>query len=327
MNRFETSRRAFVVAAAAALPLGFAVAAAPVAYPSGPIRIVVPYPAGGATDVLARLVAQDLQTAWNTTVIVENKPGASGNIGGLQVVKSPADGHTVMMGITALAQLPAMMKMPFDPQKDLVPVIEVARSQSLFVIPADSLAADLRQFIALAKANPNRYSYGSYGNGTSSHIQGELLKMQAGLDIVHVPYKGSAPLITDLLGGQVTSAFLDAASIAPHLKSGKLKVLAVTGDKRSRLVPGVATMAELGFKDFEPMGWFGMFMPAGTPAPVVSKLAAEAARILRQPQAHARVEGLGLMPVGNTPQEFARTVRSDSALYGRIIKAANIRIE
>jgi tripartite-type tricarboxylate transporter receptor subunit TctC len=323
MNQFRNKRRA-LLAGIAALPWGLA-GAQPA--PGGPIRIVVPYPAGGATDALARLIAQDLQAAWSTSVIVENKPGASGNIGAQQVVRAPPDGLTVLMSITALIQLPSLTKMPFDPLKDLVPVIEVARSQSMLVVPADSLASNLRQFIALAKTNPRRFSNGSFGTGTSSHIQGELLKMQTGIDVVHVPYKGSAPLITDLLGGQVTSAFVDSASIAPHLKSGKLRVLGVTGTRRNRLVPEVPTMAEQGFKDFEPVGWFGMFMPAGTPAPVVNKFSAEVARILRQPQAQAKVEGLGLTPVGNTPQEFARTVRSDYGLYARIIKAANIRID
>ncbi|HSV45787.1 MAG TPA: tripartite tricarboxylate transporter substrate binding protein [Ramlibacter sp.] len=324
MDRTTLTRRSFA-GTVAALP--WALAAAQPAYPSGPIHIIVPYPAGGATDTLARLVAQDLQATWSTPVVVENKPGGSGNIGGQLVAKAAPDGRTVLMGITALAQLPSLMTMPFDPLKDLAPLVEVARSQSLLVVPADSLASDMRQFVALAKANPRKYSYGSYGNGTSSHLQGELFKLQTGVDIVHVPYKGSAQLITDLLGGQVSASFVDSGSIAAHLKSGKLKILAVTGNRRSPLVPDVQTMTELGFKDFEPMGWFGMFMPAGTPAAVVNKFAAAAARIVRQPQAQARIQGLGLIPVGNTPPEFARTVRSDSALYGRIIKAANIRIE
>jgi tripartite-type tricarboxylate transporter receptor subunit TctC len=325
MSSHKTSRRAFV-AAAAALPFGFAAAQAK--YPSAPIHIVVPYPAGGATDTLARLIAHDMEIAWGGNVIVENKPGASGNIGGQFVAKAPPDGYTVLMGITALVQLPAMMaKMPFNPLKDLIPLIEVARSNSFLVVPSDFLAANFRQFVAIAKASPQRYSYGSYGNGTSAHIQGELLKMQAGLDIVHVPYKGSAPLIADLLGGQITAGFVDAATLSPHLKSARLRVLAATGAQRSRLLPDVPTFAELGFKDFEPYGWFGMFMPAGTPSAVVTKFSDEAARILKQPQNKARIEALGLSPVGNTPQEFARTVRGDSALYARIIKAANITIE
>jgi tripartite-type tricarboxylate transporter receptor subunit TctC len=325
MDTTKTSRRAFV-AAAAALP--FAGAFAQAKYPGGPIRIVVPYPAGGATDTLARLIAQDMQAAWGGSVIVENKPGASGNIGGQFVAKAPPDGLTVLMGITAIIQLPAMLsKMPFDPLKDLVPVIEVARSNSFLVVPEASLAGNFRQFVAIAKANPGRYSYGSYGNGTSAHIQGELLKMQAGLDIVHVPYKGSAPLLVDLLGGQVTAGIVDAATLAPHLKTGKLRVLAATGTQRSRLLPDVPTFAEMGFKDFEPYGWFGMFMPAGAPPAVVTKFSGEVARILAQPQNKARIEGLGLTPVGNNPQEFARTVKGDSALYGTIIKAANIRMD
>lgn len=325
MSSHKTSRRAFV-AAAAALP--FAIAAAQPAYPSGPIRIVVPYPAGGATDTLARLIAQEVQTAWGGSVIVDNRPGASGTIGGQLVAKAPPDGHTVLMGITALVQLPAMMsKMPFNPMKDLVPVIEVARSNSFLVVPAESLAANFRQFVAITKANPRRYSYGSYGNGTSAHIQGELLKMQAGLDILHVPYKGAAPLVVDLLGGQVTAGFVDAATLAPYLKTGKLRAIAATGAQRSRLLPEVPTFSELGFKDFEPYGWFGMFMPAGTSPAVVTKFSDEAARVLKAPQHKAKVEALGLTPVGNKPQEFARTVTDDAVLYARIIKAARISIE
>lgn len=325
MARTLIRRRTFVVAAAA---LPFAQASAQGAYPSGPIRIVVPYPAGGATDVLARLIATEMQQSWSNPVIVDNKPGASGNIGGTFVAKAPADGHTVLMGITAIIQLPALVpKMPFDPLKDLIPITEVARSNSFLVVPTDSIASNLRQWVAITKTNPRRYSYGSFGNGTSSHIQGELLKLQTGADITHVPYKGSAPLITDLLGGQLASAFVDSASLAPHLKGGRVRVLASTGPRRSRLLPDVPTFQELGFKDFEPLGWFGMFMPAGTPRPIVDKFSGEAARILKTPAATARVEGLGLGPVGNTPAEFASTVKNDAALYARIIKAANIRME
>jgi tripartite-type tricarboxylate transporter receptor subunit TctC len=325
MDRTMLRRRA-LVAAAATLP--FVRAAAQGAYPNGPIRIVVPYPAGGATDVLARMIAQDMQQSWNNPVVVDNKPGASGNIGGTLVAKAAPDGHTVLMSITAIVQLPALLsKMPFDPLKDLIPLTEVARSNSFLVVPADSIAGNLRQWVAITKTNPRRYSYGSYGNGTSSHIQGELLKLQTGADITHVPYKGAAPLINDLLGGQLASAFVDAASLAPHLKGGRVRVLASTGPRRSRLLPDVPTFTEMGFKDFEPLGWFGMFMPAGTPRAVVDKFSAEAARILKQPAAISRVEGLGLTPVGNTPAEFAATIRNDAALYARIIKAANIRME
>lgn len=319
--------RRHLLGAAAALAAGPVLAQA--AYPSKPVRIVVPYPAGGATDTLARLVAAGLQAAWGQQVTVENKPGASGLIGGDLVAKSPPDGSTVLMGITAIIQLPAMKpKLPFDPIKDLIPLTEVARSNSFLTVPASLPVQNLKEFVAHVKAHPKTTTFGSYGNGTSAHIQGSLLNMQAGLDMVHVPYKGSAPLITDAIGGQVTAAFIDAASLAPHLKGGKLKVLAVTGSQRNKqLAPDTPTMLELGFKDFEPYGWFGMFMPAGTPADIVNKFATEAARVLRAPENTQRIEGLGLAPVGNTPQQFAKTVRDDAALYERIIRAADIRID
>ncbi len=293
-----------------------------------PIRIIVPYPAGGATDMLGRLVAMHVQSAWNTNVVVENKPGASGTIGGDMVAKAAPDGLTVLMSIVALVQLPWMTsKIPFDPQEDLVPVIEVARSSSMLCVPSSMPVKNVKEFIALMKANPGKHSFGSYGIGTSAHIQGSLLNMQAGLDLVHVPYKGSAPLVTDMLGGQLSSAFIDAATLTPHLKTGKIRVLAVTGSRRNQVVPEVMTMAEHGYKDFEPYGWFGMFMPAGTPRDVVAKFNAEAARALHAPEATARIQALGLSVVGNSPQEFERTVRDDAALYGRIIRAANIRLD
>lgn len=319
------NRRA-IVGALAAAPL----AAGPLAAwaQPQPIRIIVPYPAGGATDMLGRLVATHIQSAWNTSVVVENKPGASGTIGGDMVAKAAPDGLTVLMSIVALVQLPWMTsKVPFDPQKDLVPVIEVARSSSMLCVPTSMPVKDLKEFVALMKANPGKHSFGSYGIGTSAHIQGSLLNMQAGLDLVHVPYKGSAPLVTDMLGGQLSAAFIDAATLTPHLKTGKIRVLAVTGSRRNQVVPEVKTMAEHGYKDFEPYGWFGMFMPAGTPPAVVAKFNAEAARALHAPEATKRIESLGLAVVGNSPEEFSRTVREDAALYGRIIRAANIRLD
>ncbi|HEU0199815.1 MAG TPA: tripartite tricarboxylate transporter substrate binding protein [Burkholderiaceae bacterium] len=303
-------------------------AAQSTSYPHQMIKIVVPYPAGGATDSLARMIATKLHEAWGQSVIVDNKPGASGTIGNAAVAKAAPDGYTVLLGITAIVQAPPLMpNLPYDVLKDLQPVTEVARASSVFAVPTDSPAANLKDFVALVKANPSKYNFGSYGAGTSSHIQGALLNLQAGLDMAHVPYKGAAPLVNDLLGGQLTAAFVDSATASPHLKSGKFKVLAVTGANRNKLLPDVPTFQELGYHSFEPYGWFGLFMPAGVPADVLKKFSAEAMRVLGMPDVVARIEAMGLTPVGNTPEEFARTVKNDAALYAKIIKDTKITLQ
>jgi len=316
------ARRAFAaLLAAPALALAQATG-----YPSQPVRIVVPYPPGGATDTLARVLAGKLQESWNQTVIVDNKPGASGTIGNDAVAKSAPDGYTVLLAITAIVQLPAMKpKLPYDVMKDLQPLAQVASTNSVLLVPPTTPANTLKEFIALAKANPGKYNFGSYGVGTSSHIQGSLLNLQAGLDLMHVPYKGAAPLLQDLKGGQLSSAFIDMATASPHLAG--FKALAVTGAQRNRNLPQVPTFAELGFHSFEPVGWFGVFMPAGVPAPVAGKFAAEVNRILRQPDVVARIEALGMAPGKLSTEEFTRVVHSDAQVYAKIIKDANIQLD
>jgi tripartite-type tricarboxylate transporter receptor subunit TctC len=242
------------------------------------------------------------------------------------VAKAPRDGHTILLGITAIVQVQSLMpKLPYDALKDLQPLVQVASTNSIFVVPASAPASTLKEFIAAAKANPGRLNYGSYGMGTSSHIQGSLLNLQAGLDLTHVPYKGAAPLLTDLRGGQLSSAFIDMATARPHLEY--LKVLAATGTRRNKTLPNVPTFAELGFQSFEPVGWFGLFMPTGVPASITDKFTAEATRILHLPDVVARIEQLGMTPGELKGEEFARVVKSDAAVYARIIKDANIRME
>jgi tripartite-type tricarboxylate transporter receptor subunit TctC len=295
-------------------------------YPSQPLRIVVPYPPGGATDTLARIVATKLLESWRQTVIVENKPGASGTLGNDMVAKAPRDGHTILLAITAIVQVQSLMpKLPYDALKDLQPLVQVASTNSVFFVPTSEHAGTLKEFIAAAKANPGKLNYGSYGMGTSSHIQGSLLNLQAGLDLTHVPYKGAAPLLQDLRGGQLSSAFIDMATARPHLEY--MKALAVTGPKRNKALPNVPTFAELGFHSFEPVGWFGLFTPSGVPAPIVAKFTAEASRILHLPDVVARIEALGMTPGELKGDEFTRVVKSDAAVYARIIKDANIRLE
>jgi len=321
--KISTVRRLCLAAAAA-----FAFAAPAFAqgnYPSQPLKLVVPYPAGGATDALGRMIGQKLQEAWGQTTIVENKPGAGGTIGNQLVARAPADGHTILIGITALIQQPPLMeKLPYDPLKDFAPVTQIARSPSLFVVPLDSPAKSLKDFVAMVKAKPGTYNFGTYGAGTSAHIQGALLNMQAGIDLVHVPFQGSAPLLTNIIGSQVASAFIDSASARPQLKS--MRVLAVTGTQRMPSLPEVPTLAELGYHSFEPYGWFGAFVPAATPAPVVRKLSEEIDRILRLPEVAAKIEGLGLQQAGGKPEDFQKILRTDAAIYAKIIKEANIRL-
>jgi tripartite-type tricarboxylate transporter receptor subunit TctC len=318
-------RRLCIAAGLAALLAAPAPALAQTAYPSQQLKLVVPYPAGGATDTLARTVGQKLQEAWSQPAVVENRPGAGGTIGNGFVAKAPADGHTMLIAITALIQQPSLMeKLPYDPLKDFAPVTMIARSPSMLAVPLDSPAKDLKSFIAMVKASPGKHNFGSYGAGTSSHIQGALLNMQAGIDLVHVPFQGAAPLVTNLVGGQLASAFIDSASARPHLKS--MRPLAVTGTQRMPGLPDVPTFAELGYHSFDPYGWFGVFVPAATPAPVVHKLADEIDRILRLPEVTAKIEALGLQVGGGKPEEFQKMVRGDAAIYAKIIKDANIRL-
>jgi tripartite-type tricarboxylate transporter receptor subunit TctC len=314
-------RRAFVAA-------GLALSVLPALaqnYPAQPIKLIVPYPAGGATDTLARTIALKLQEAWMQPALVENRPGASGTIGNNFVAKAPADGYTVLVAITALVQQPAMMdKLPYDPVKDLAAVSMIARSPSMLAVPLSSPAKNLKEFVELAKSNKGKMNFGSYGAGTSSHIQGALLNIQAGLDLVHVPFQGAAPLLVNLVGGQLTSAFIDSASARPQLKN--IRPLAVTGTSRMPGLPDVPTFVELGYHSFDPYGWFGMFLPANTPAPIVQKLSDEVNRILKLPDVTAKIEGLGLQVAGSKPDDFAKTVRAEAGLYTKIIKDANIQL-
>jgi len=294
-------------------------------YPAQTIKLIVPYPAGGATDTLARTLGQKLQESWGQNVIVENRPGAAGTIGNSAVVRAPADGYTVLIGITALVQQPSLMdKLPYDPLKDLSAVTMIARSPSMLAVPLSSPAKTLKDFVALVKAQPGKHNFGSYGAGTSSHIQGALLNLQAGLDLVHVPFQGAAPLVTNLVGGQLSAAFIDSASARAQLS--QMRPLAVTGTARMPGLADVPTFGELGYHSFEPYGWFGAFVPAATPAALTNKLGDEIDRILRLPDVSARIEALGLQVAGGKPHDFQKLVRSDATLYAKIIKDANIRL-
>ncbi|MFO1327388.1 MAG: tripartite tricarboxylate transporter substrate binding protein [Rubrivivax sp.] len=296
------------------------------AFPTGPIKFVVPFTPGGATDLVGRLLATRLQEAWGQSVVVENRPGASGMIGTEQVARAPADGHTVLVAITTHIQNPSIFaKVPYDPIKDFEPVSQICLSYLVLVVRPDFPARDLKEFVALVKANPGKYSFGSFGTASSSHIVGEGFARQAGLDMAHVPYKGSAPMTSDLLGGQVPCAFADVSTATPHIAAGKLRPLVVSGERRAPLLATVPTLLESGYKGFEALGWVGVLLPARTPRPIVDKYSKEMVRIVKLPEVRARLYEQTLMPVGDNAESFARTLKRDMALWKQIVTLAGIK--
>ena len=320
----KTFTRRMALATLSLALLGAAGAQAQTAYPSQPIKFIVPYPAGGATDVLARMVAQKMQDSWQQTVVVENKPGAGGTIGNNLVAKAPADGYTVLFGIVALVQQMTLMKLPYDPIKDFAPISRVAITPAVFAASTTLPVNNLAELIKLVKANPGKYSFGTYGPGTSAHLQGELLNMQSGMDLLHIPYQGAAPLVTAMLGGQLSTAFMDAGSSRQHFP--KFKLLGVTGSERLSWLSNVPTLKEQGLHSFEPLGWFGMFLPVATPKPVVDKFSLEIQRILKLPDVREKIESMGLVPGGESQDQFAQVMKSDAEVYARIIRDAKISL-
>ena len=298
-------------------------------YPNKPLRFIVPYPAGGGTDIIARLVGTKLTEAWGQQVVVENRAGASGILGNDLVAKSAPDGYTVLIGITTLVQMPHLNpKLPYDVFKDFTPVAQLALSSNLFAVPANSPANSLKEFIALARADTQKFgSYGTFGAGTTSHLHGELFNLQTGLKLAQIPYKGGAPLATDLMGGQVPSGLIDLTSARAHLTSGRMKFLAISGTRRYVALPEVPTFAEQGLKDFEASGWFGMFLPGNAPREVTAKLGAEVARILKLPDVQTRIGDIGLQMVDTSPEAFAAAMKRDFEVWGRVVREAQIKLE
>jgi tripartite-type tricarboxylate transporter receptor subunit TctC len=297
------------------------------AYPSRRITFVVPYPAGGATDVLARLLANKLQESWKQTVLVENKSGGGGVIGNDYVAKAQPDGYTVLIGITQIIQAPSLVsKLPYDVFKDLAPVTQIALSTIVLVVPEQQPIKSVKELIEYAKANPGK-PYGTFGNATTSHLYGELLKKNAGIDMTHVPYRGSAPLTNDLLNNTVTSAFQDLTTASAQIKAGKLRALAVGGEQRRKALPDVPTMGELGYPGFEIEGWLGVFVPAATPKEIVKKLSDELARIIASPEGIAGIETLSLVPVGGSAETFEKVLRRDYEKWADVVKATGVKGE
>lgn len=314
-----------LIALAAACGMGSAHAQDP--YPSKPIRVVVPYPAGGGTDIIARMIGLQLSQRLGQPVVVENKPGASGMLGNDTVAKAPGDGYTVLMGITAVVQIPALYKKVPYKLSDLTPVSQIAKSADLLMVPRSTGVTTLQQFVDKAKATPGTLNFASYGNATSSHMNGERFKQKAGIDITHVPFQGSGPEMAALLGGQVTLAFVDATAAYPHIKSDKVNILAITGAQRHPALPQVPTMTESGYPGLEANGWFGMFVPASTPKPIVDKLGAEVSAIVKSPELHKRLTEMGLIAVGSLPEAFKVQVEKDAEHWKNVAEAAKISMD
>jgi tripartite-type tricarboxylate transporter receptor subunit TctC len=302
-------------------------AAAADVYPSRRITLVIPYPAGGATDVLGRLLANKLSEAWKTTVVVENKSGGGGVVGNDFVAKAQPDGYTVLLAITQIIQAPSLVdKLPYDVFKDLTPVTQAALSTIVLVVPEQQPFKSVKELVDYAKANPGK-PYGTFGNATTSHLYGELLKKVANIDMTHIPYRGSAPLTNDLLANTVTSAFQDLTTASAQIKAGKLRALAVGGEKRRKALPDVPTMGELGYPGFEIEGWLGAFVPAGTPKEIVTKLSDELARIIASPEGVAGIETLSLVPVGGSAEAFDKALHRDLARWADVVKATGVKGE
>ena len=301
--------------------------AAHAAYPERPIRIIVPFSPGGATDMLARAVGQKLQESWGQSVVIDNRPGAGGNIGAAAGAKATPDGYTLtLVAAGFMAVNPHIYEnLGYDSIKDFAPVTQLVNAPLLLVAHPSVPARTFQEYMALVKSQPGKIALGNGGTGTAQHLGGEYLDMVAGMKSLHVPYKGSAPATTDLLGGQVQSMLDNMVTLVPHVKSGKLRALAVTSKQRVAALPDVPTVSESGLPGFETGTWYGIAAPAGTPPDIVERLYKEIARIIATPEVSEKFVQQGLYPVGNTPAEFARYIEAERTKMGRIVKAANVK--
>lgn len=317
-------RRTFI---AAALALAGSTALAQ-AWPSKPVTLVVPFPAGGTTDVLARALAERLQPALGQPVIVESKPGAGATLGADLVAKARADGHTLLMGaVHHTIASSVYRKLPYDFVRDFAPIGAVALVPNVLVVNANLPARSVAELVALAKAAKPELSYGSNGNGTAQHLIGTQFENAAKAALLHVPYKGSGPLTTDLLGGQVTLSFDTLTPVLPHIKAGKLRALAVTTGKRASALPDVPTLAEAGMPGFDIGTWFAVLAPAGTPRDVVARLSGEVSRIVQSAEFRQRLQEIGAEPMGQGADALAALIRADTERFARLVKQANVVID
>ena len=321
-------RPAVFLLALAAFAQGSATAQ-PAAYPSKPIRLVVPFTPGGSSDILARAIGQELSKAWGQSVIVDNVPGAGGAIGADKVAKAAPDGYTLLMGhIGTLAVNPSLYpKLPYNPVKDFAPVAEVARVPNLLVVNPSVAAKDVRELVALAKAKPGQLNYGSGGNGSAANLATEYFKLQTGISMVHIPYKGTAPAVTDLIGGQIQVLFTGAPAVIGHVRSGQLRALAVSSPKRLDALPDLPTVAESGYKDFEADQWYGVVAPAGTPREVISKLNTQINTALNAPELKARLSSEGAVVMPGTPEAFGQLMAREITRWKPVITSGRVKAD
>ena len=298
-------------------------------YPSKPIVLVVPFAPGGTSELISRLVAQKLTERLGQQVVVENRPGAAGNIAMEQVARAAPDGYTLILGhIGTLAVNPAMFpKLPYDAIKDFAPVSLIAAVPNIVTVNPAVPAKTLKEFLDLARAKPGSINYGSAGNGSAGHLAMEYLKRIAKTDMVHIPYKGTGPMLTDLLAGQTQATFTGSSPLIPHIKSGKLRALAVGSAVRIPSLPEVPTVAESGFAGFETAQWYGIIAPAKTPPAIIQKLSVEIAQVMKQPDVIARLSGDGTVMIGSTPNEFAAYISKEMKRWGEVVHDANIKAE
>lgn len=326
MTTAITRRHIIQGCSAAALGL-FISAASAQTWPSKPVTLVVPFPPGGTTDVIARALAERLTAALGQTVIVESKPGAGATLGADMVAKSKPDGHTLLMGAVHHTIAPSIYKrLPYDFQKDFAPISTVALVPNVLVVNAATPAKNVQEFVALAKSKPGM-TFGSNGNGTAQHLIGTQFQNLTGVELVHVPYKGSGPLTTDLLGGQINLSFDTVTPVLQHIKSGKLRALAVTTAKRSSALPDVPTLDEAGLKGFNIGTWFGVLAPAATPKDITARLNTEIVKALQTPELRKRMDEIGAEPIGNSQEAMAQQIKDETAKFAKLVKDAKVVIE
>ena len=313
----------------AALGAGTAFAQGAASYPSKPVRIVVPFPAAGTTDILARAVGIEMTKAWGQSVLVENRPGAGGNLGSDAVAKAAPDGYTLLVGAVSPQAINVTLypKMPYDVMRDFAHITLIAAVPNVLEVHPSVPVKTVKDLIALAKSTPGQLTYASSGNGTSIHLSAELFKTMADVNMLHIPYKGSAPAVTDLIAGQVQLMFDNLPSSLAQIKAGKLRAIAVTTLKRSPALPDVPTIAESGLPGYDASSWFGMHAPAGTPKDIIAKIHGVVAKSLQTPQMIERLSSQGAEAVGNTPEEFTEFVRVEIAKWAKVVKASGARVD
>lgn len=298
------------------------------AYPVRPVRIIVPFSAGGTADVLGRLLAQRLTVLYGQQVIVDNRPGAGGNLGADLVAKAPPDGYTLLLGTIGIhAASGIYRKLPYDPVKDLQPITVLAELPCVVIVHPSLPVSNLADFIAYAQAHPGAVNFGSAGSGTSTHLTGELFKMAAGVNLTHVPYRGSAPALNDLVAGQIQAMFENLPTTPPHIRTGAVRALAVTSATRSPSLPEIPTVAEAGLPGAEATAWFTLAAPAGLPAPVLGQLSRDVTSLLALPEVADQIRELGATPVGGTPDQTARFLAAETVKWTAVIKTADIKVD